>query len=321
MWGISVQLEESRPLLQWREISDPELKDGEVLIRSAYTAVNRADLSQARGQYPPPPGESEILGLEVSGVVEGVGAGVEGVRVGDRVCSLLAGGGYAELVTVHHKLLLPVPEDKDLQWAAAIPEVWYTAFLNLFVLGGLEMGETVLIHAGASGVGTAAIQLARDAGARVIATAGDDAKLAKCRELGADEVINYKQSDFKEVIGKEQVSLILDPIGGAYLDSNIDVLKRDGRLVLIGLLGGPSGTLDLRKVLTKRLRIQGSTLRSKILEEKILLTQKFKECVWSKLLDGTLNPVIDRVFDIRSAQEAHEYVRMNRSVGKVLLKV
>lgn len=321
MWGISVQLEESRPLLQWREISDPELKDGEVLIRSAYTAVNRADLSQARGQYPPPPGESEILGLEVSGVVEGVGAGVEGVRVGDRVCSLLAGGGYAELVTVHHKLLLPVPEDKDLQWAAAIPEVWYTAFLNLFVLGGLEMGETVLIHAGASGVGTAAIQLARDAGARVIATAGDDAKLAKCRELGADEVINYKQSDFKEVIGKEQVSLILDPIGGAYLDSNIDVLKRDGRLVLIGLLGGPSGTLDLRKVLTKRLRIQGSTLRSKSLEEKILLTQKFKECVWSKLLDGTLNPVIDRVFDIRSAQEAHEYVRMNRSVGKVLLKV
>jgi len=321
VWGISVQLEESRPLLQWREISDPELKDGEVLIRSAYTAVNRADLSQARGQYPPPPGESEILGLEVSGVVEGVGAGVEGVRVGDRVCSLLAGGGYAELVTVHHKLLLPVPEDKDLQWAAAIPEVWYTAFLNLFVLGGLEMGETVLIHAGASGVGTAAIQLARDAGARVIATAGDDAKLAKCRELGADEVINYKQSDFKEVIGKEQVSLILDPIGGAYLDSNIDVLKRDGRLVLIGLLGGPSGTLDLRKVLTKRLRIQGSTLRSKILEEKILLTQKFKECVWSKLLDGTLNPVIDRVFDIRSAQEAHEYVRMNRSVGKVLLKV
>lgn len=321
MWGISVELEEGRPLLNWRERSDPLLKDGHVLIRAAYTAVNRADLSQARGQYPPPPGESEILGLEVSGVVEGIGAGVEGVKVGDRVCSLLAGGGYAEFVTVHHKLLLPVPEDKDLQWAAAIPEVWYTAFLNLFVLGELQRDETVLIHAGASGVGTAAIQLARDAGARVIATAGDDRKLAKCSELGAHEVINYKQSDFKEVIGKEQVSLVLCPIGGAYLDPNIDVLKSDGRLVLIGLLGGTSGTLDLRKVLTKRLRIQGSTLRSKSLEEKIALTQKFKECVWPKLLIGTLNPVIDRVFDIRSAQEAHEYVRMNRSVGKVLLKV
>lgn len=320
MKAISVVTDEGQPSLVWGDAPLPTLRHGEVLVKTAYSAVNRADLSQARGQYPPPVGESEILGLEVSGVVERVGEGVEGLQVGDRVCSLLAGGGYAEFVAVHHKLLLPIPAEMELESAAAIPEVWYTAFLNLFLLGGLKEGETVLIHAGASGVGTAGIQLAKHFRARVIVTAGDESKLLRCTELGADLAINYKKENFAEVLGTDKVDLILDPVGGSYLGADCDVLKADGRLVIIGLLGGTSGTLDLRKVLTKRLRIQGSTLRSKSLDQKIELTNEFKARVWSKLLTGELKPVIDRVFDIRDAQKAHEYVKMNQNVGKVLLK-
>lgn len=324
MKAITIQGDKSDPRLVWQEVPDVSYGEDEVLVEVRATAVNRADLSQARGNYAPPPGASDILGLEMAGVIRAVGASVSGWQVGDRVCALLPGGGYAELAAVPAGMLLRLPDHWSFAQGAAVPEVWYTAFINLFDEGQLKSGETALIHAGASGVGTAAIQLAIDAGARAIATAGSEEKVAFCRDLGAIAV-NYKEQDFleevKRITGGKGVDVILDPVGGSYLPRNIQALRRFGRLVNIGSLSGTRGELDMGQVLGKRLRIVGSTLRGRPIEEKIAITHRFAADVMPKLADGRLRPIIDTSFPATEAQAAHEYVRANRNIGKVILEM
>lgn len=324
MKAITVHGEKSAPRLVWEEVDDIDFTDDEVLVGVRATAVNRADLSQARGNYPPPPGASEILGLEMAGVIRAVGANVKGRRPGDRVCALLPGGGYAERAAVPAGMLLRLPDDWTFAQGAAVPEVWYTACINLFDEGQLKTGETALIHAGASGVGTAAIQLALDAGARAIATAGSEEKVSFCRELGA-VAINYKEQEFlTEVLAAtdgQGVDVILDPVGGSYLARNVEALARFGRLVNIGLLGGAKGELNMGQVLGKRLRIIGSTLRARPVDEKIAITRRFAAEIMPKLADGRLRPIIDTTFPIAEAQAAHEYILANRNIGKVILEL
>jgi putative PIG3 family NAD(P)H quinone oxidoreductase len=278
--------------------------------------VNRADLLQAAGKYPPPPGESEILGLEAAGVVEGTD---------ERVCFLLPGGGYAEKVAVPRAMLLPIPPGLSFEEAAAIPEAWFTAYLNLFREGALAAGEIVLLHAAASGVGTAAIQLAKDAGASVVATVRSAAKAEPLSGLGADLVVDTTARDFAEAIearfGANAVGLVLDPVGGANLARNVRVMARCGRLVLIATMGGGSAELDLRAVLTKRLRLAGSTLRARALAEKIDLTSAFVRDVLPGFADGRFRPLVDSVFPLDRAAEAHRRMAANANVGKIVLTV
>ncbi|MGD8256410.1 MAG: NAD(P)H-quinone oxidoreductase [Desulfobacterales bacterium] len=325
MKAIVVKQEKTRPFLIWEDVPDIRCNSEEVLVDVKATAVNRADLLQAQGLYPPPPGESEILGLEMAGIVSAIGDGVEGWQPGDRVLSLLAGGGYAEQAAVHHHMLIRLPDDWSFTQGAAVPEVWLTAFVNLFWEGKLKAEETVLIHAGASGVGTAAIQMAREIESFVCATAGSEPKLSRCRDLGATVAVNYKEQDFlEEVLNRTKgkgVDVILDPVGGSYLERNLKLLNENGRLVNIGLLGGASAELNLGLVLGKSLRIIGSRLRSRPLPEKIDITQAFKKQFWSLLEDGTLQPVVDRVFPIQEAQNAHHFVQQNKNIGKVVLEV
>ncbi len=312
------------PSLVWEDAPDVTIGPDEALVEMRAAGVNRADLAQARGGYRPPPGATDILGLEIAGVVREVGANVSGWRPGDRVCALLPGGGYAELAAVPAAMLMRLPDDWDFVRGAAVPEVWFTAFLNLFVEGRLRRGERVLIHAGGSGVGTAAIQLAREAGAEVIITAGQEQKLEKGRQLGAALALNYKQVDFAErtlaETAGEGVDLVLDPVGADNFERNLRVLRVNGRLVLIGLLSGGKTAVDLGLVLGKRLQITGSLLRPRPLEEKIALTRRFEAEVWPLLRRGTVEPVIDSVFAVEDAAEAHEYVRQNRNTGKVILR-
>lgn len=311
------------PELIWEDVADVSYGVDEVLVTVRASAVNRADLMQAQGAYPPPAGASEILGLEMAGVITAVGSDVRDWAVGDCVCALLPGGGYAEQVAVPAGMLLPLPNDWSFEMGAAVPEVWYTAFVNLFLEGELQAGERVLIHAGASGVGTAAIQLAKLAGATVIITAGADHKTARCLELGADVAINYKEQDFlAEVLAAtndQGVHLILDPVGASYLEKNMRALTPLGRLVHIGLLGGAQTEMNLGLLLIKRLRLIGSTLRARPVDEKIRITEQFKKRFWPALLDGTLSPIVDTTFPLKEAQKAHDYVRQNRNTGKVIL--
>ena len=325
MKAIVIKMENNKPVLFWEEVPDIQCGPEEVLVDVKATAVNRADLLQALGLYPPPAGESEILGLEMAGTIAAIGDGVQGCQIGERVLALLPGGGYAQQAAVNHQMLIELPANWSFSEGAAIPEVWLTAFVNLFIEGALKSGETVMIHAGGSGVGTAGIQMAREAGAVVYITAGAKAKLDKCRALGAELAINYKEQDFFEELmtatGGKGVDLILDPVGGAYLNQNLNLLKENGRLVTIGLLGGSSAEMNMASVLGKSLRIIGSRLRSRPLMEKIAITQQFKERFWPLLEEGKLQPVIDTIFPIAEATAAHEYVRENRNTGKVILEV
>ncbi len=325
MKGIVVKGEKGKPVLVWEEVADVVCGDDEVLVTVSATAVNRADLSQARGNYPPPPGASEILGLEMAGVVEAMGNQVTGWRVGDRVCALLPGGGYAQQAVVPADMLMAVPEGWSMAQAAAIPEVWFTAYVNLFLEGNLQPGERALIHAGGSGVGTAAVQLAHSVGAAAYVTAGAERKLARCRELGATLAINYKEQDFvAEVMAftnGEGVDVVLDPVGAAYLDMNMRVLRRYGRLINIGLLSGAKAEMNMGLLIGKRLKIVGSTLRTRPLSEKIEITRQFTEQFWPKLISGEMQPIIDTVFPIAEAQAAHEYVAADKNIGKVILTV
>lgn len=322
---VHSQGRDAAPQLVWEEVADVAYTADEVLVDVKATAVNRADLMQAQGGYPPPPGASPILGLEMAGVIAAVGENVAKWHVGDRVCALLSGGGYAEQAAIHAGMLMAVPDGWTFEQAAAVPEVWFTAFVNLFWEGQLEAGQTALIHAAASGVGTAAIQLARAAGAIPFATAGSEEKLESCRALGAALALNYKEKDFAdeilEVTHNQGVNVVLDPVGANYLDMNLRVLGRNGRLVNIGLLSGGRAEINLGLVLGKRLHLIGSTLRSRPLEEKIRITQAFTERFWPQLVDGTLRPIIDTTFPIEEAAAAHDYVRANRNTGKVILKV
>lgn len=295
---------------------DPVPRPGEVVVNVRATAVNRADLLQSQGKYPPPPGESEILGLEAAGEIEGSG---------ERVFFLLAGGGYAERVAVDAGMLMPIPDGMSFVEAASIPEAWFTAYLNLFSEGGLRAGETVLVHAGASGVGTAAIQLARRARARVAATVRSAAKREALLPLGADLVVDASAGDFaqavEEAFGRFPVDVVLDPIGGSVLEGNVRLLGRGGRLVLIATMGGGSAPLDLRALLVRRLRIVGSTLRGRPLVEKIALTAAFRREVLPGFADGTLRPLVDSVFPLERAAEAHRRMAANGNVGKIVLAV
>jgi putative PIG3 family NAD(P)H quinone oxidoreductase len=323
--AIVVYQTQGVPRLVWEDVRQIDFGSEEVLVNVRATAVNRADLAQARGNYPPPAGASEILGLEMAGEIAAAGSAVRGWQLGDRVCALLAGGGYAEQAAVHGDMLLPLPAEWSYAQGAAIPEVWLTAYVNLFLEGGLRPGERVLIHAGGSGVGTAAVQLAHEAGAAVYVTAGSVEKIARCTELGALRGYNYKAVDYLQGVladtGGEGVDLILDPVGAEFLERNLRALRPNGRLVNIGLLSGGRTTVDLGLILGKSLRVVGSRLRPRPLEEKIAITRGFRERFWPAMVAGKLRPIIDTVFPIADAQSAHDYVRANRNIGKVILTV
>lgn len=309
-------------VLRLGETPDPVPAHGEVLVAVHATAVNRADLLQRRGAYPPPPGASPILGLELAGeVAQNAGAW----RAGDRVMAVVTGGGYAELAAVPADMLMPVPAGMSWEQAAAIPEAFLTAYLNLFTLGRLAPGESVLIHAGASGVGTAAIQLARAAGAAVIVTAGSDEKLALCRELGAEVLINYRGEPFAERVaaatGGRGVNLILDFVGAPYWQANLASLAVDGRLMLIGFLGGSRGQLDLGPVMTRSLTVSGTTLRRTPPERKAALARDFAAFALARFEGGELRPVIDSVLPLEQAAAAHRTAEANRTAGKLVLRV
>jgi putative PIG3 family NAD(P)H quinone oxidoreductase len=305
------------------DVPDPDVGPGEVLLRVAATAVNRADLLQRMGLYSPPPGASDILGMEASGEVERVGEGVRDWKAGDRVCALLSGGGYAELVAVPAGQLMRVPAGIDLVQAAAIPEVFITAHDNLVSRARLQSGEVVLIHGGAGGVGTAAIQVARRAGARVLVTAGSPEKLHRSLELGAEAGINHRNEDFvsrvQELTGGHGADVILDVMGASYLERNLQALAADGRLVVIGMQGGVRAEIDLNGLLRKRGTLIATMLRNRPLEQKAAIVAEFTRTAMPGFADGSLRPVVDRVLPLEQAAEAHRLTEAGENIGKLVL--
>ena len=325
MQAIVIERPGDESVLQLGSAPDPVLGPGQVRIAVAASALNRADLLQRQGMYPPPPGASPILGLECSGVISELGEGVSGWKLGDRVMALLAGGGYAEQVVVDAGSCMPVPPNLDLVEAAGLPEVCLTVFLNVFQLGGLEAGGWLLVHGGGSGIGTAATQMAREAGARVIVTAGSDEKCARCRELGADVAVNYREADFAEAIteatGGAGVDVILDSIGAPYLEGNLASLAVGGRLVLIGLMGGAKAEIGLGALLMRRLQVMGSTLRARPEAEKAELARAFLARFGKALESGAIRPIIDEVLPLDEAAEGHRRMKASAHFGKILLRV
>lgn len=311
--------------LVWEDTEEPSLGPGKVRIENHATAVNRADLAQRAGGYPPPAGESPVLGLECAGVVTAVGDGVSRVEPGDEVCALLAGGGYAETVVVPAGQVLKKPAKLTFIEAASIPEVFATAYLNLFMEARLAKGEHAVIHAGASGVGTAAIQMCRAFGSPVFVTAGSQDKIDRCIEFGADAGMDRHEGDFSEAVRAwtdgRGADVILDPVGGPYLAANLACLATDGRLVIIGLLGGAKAEVALGTMMVKRLRIIGSTLRARSIAAKAMVMDALKERVWPLLEDGTIRPVIERVFPVEEAGNAHDLIAGNQTFGKVVLRI
>ena len=311
--------------LVWTDTAQEECGVGQVRIRVAATAINRADLAQRAGGYPPPPGASPILGLECAGEVMEVGEHVQRVKPGDHVCALLAGGGYAENVVVPAGQVLPLPQGLSFIEAAAIPEVFATAYLNLYFEASLAPAEKVILHAGASGVGTAAIQLLRATGNPSFVTVGSQAKLEQCVAIGADTGFVRHAGSFRETAtewaGFDGVDVVLDPVGAQYLTDNLAVLARGGRLVLIGLMGGAQTEINLGILMMKRARIVGSTLRARPIAEKAKVMDALYEKVWPQLADGTIKPIIETVFPISETAKAHELIQSNDTVGKVILEV
>lgn len=308
------------------EQPDPRPQPGELLVRVAATALNRADLLQRRGRYPVPPGASQILGLEMAGTVMDIGADVHDFQVGDNVCALLDGGGYAQYVTLSERMALPLPGNLSFTKAAAIPEVFLTAFQALHWLADLKANETVLIHAGAGGVGTAAIQLCQRIGARVIVTASAR-KHELCLKLGAERAFDYEREDWvagtRAATDGKGANVVLDFVGAPYWPQNIDVLALDGRLVLLGFLGGTrlEESFDLAPLLMKRLRIIGSTLRSRSPDYKMQLTEDFRDQYWAAFAEGHLRPIVDSIYDWEEVAEAHRYMEANANQGKIVLTI
>ena len=307
-----------------QEIEEPEVGPDDALVQVRATALNRADLIQRRGRYPAPAGvRQDVPGLEMAGEVLQVGARVTAVASGDRVFALLPGGGYAERVAVHERMLMRVPDDMGFADAASVPEAFFTAYDALFNQAGLQMGELVLVHAAGSGVGTAAIQLARQAGATTYATAGSAEKLAKAVPLGLDVGINYHEEDFAEVIAERTVGrgvdVVLDVIGAPYWERNLGSMAMLGRMVLVGSMGGSRLEINLGLLGPKRLRVHGTMLRSRSLEEKLALTEQVRRHVLPLLASGKLRPVVDRVFPLAEVSAAHEYMEANRNFGKIVL--
>ena len=305
------------------ERRDPVPGPGEVLIDVVAAGVNRPDLMQRRGAYPPPPGASDIPGLEVSGRVARVGSDVVVPREGDEVCALVAGGGYATRCLAPAPQCLPVPDGLDIVAAAAIPETYFTVWSNVFERGALRAGERALFHGGSSGIGTTAIQLASARGARVFATAGSDQKCRACEDLGAERAINYRTTDFVEAVrtltGDRGVDLILDIVGGSYTPRNLMALAMDGRLVQIGLMEGEQATIDLRRILGRRLTITGSTLRPRTVAEKGRIAESLVEHVWPLIARGAVRPIVYRTFPLRDAAAAHTLLERSEHVGKIVL--
>ncbi len=305
------------------ELPDPEPGPGEVVLDVAAAGLNRADLLQRQGFYPPPPGASDVIGMECSGTVAAVGAGVEGWSIGDEACALLAGGGYAAKVAVPAGQLMPVPDGVDLVTAAALPEVACTVWSNVYMVAGLQPTETLLVHGGAGGIGTFAIQLAHQLGSRVLTTAGTPEKRAACVALGADVAIDYRADDFVEVAREATdghgADVVLDNMGAVYLDRNLDVLATEGRLVIIGLQGGTKAELDINKLMRRRAAVIGTTLRARPVDEKSAICASVVEHVWPLVADGRVKPVVHSVRPAEEVAAAHALMESGEHSGKILL--
>jgi putative PIG3 family NAD(P)H quinone oxidoreductase len=324
----AIFVDESTPerTLRWQDGGElMPMGSEDVLVDIHATALNRADLMQRQGNYPVPAGSSPILGLEMAGTVAKVGDAVTDWQVGDRICALLGGGGYAEQVVVPAAMLMPIPDGWDFTLAAGLPEVFLTAFVNLYMETAIQPGEVALVHGGASGVGTAAIQLLKASGNPVIVTAGTAEKVAACRELGADLAINYREQDFVEAVktftGGKGVDVIMDMVGADYLAQNLGLLKLKGRLVWISTLSGADAAINLRLVMGKRLRLIGSVLRSRSLDEKVTIKQNFMDQFWPQITAGMIKPVIETVYPIAEANAAQQQMAENRNIGKIILQV
>ncbi|MFJ4712965.1 NAD(P)H-quinone oxidoreductase [Streptomyces sp. NPDC088785] len=323
MYAITIAEPGGPEALVWTEVPDPVPGEGEVLVEVVASAVNRADLLQRQGFYTPPPGSSPYPGLECAGRITAVGSGVGGWSVGDEVCALLVGGGYAEKVVVPAGQLLPVPRGIDLVTAAALPEVTCTVWSNVFMIAHLRPGETFLVHGGSSGIGTMAIQLAKAVGAKVAVTAGTRAKLDFCAELGADILVNYREQDFVEEIKNATdgagADVILDNMGAKYLNRNVDALAVNGRLAIIGMQGGVQGELNIAALLGKRGAITATTLRARPLAEKAAVVAAVREHVWPLIEGGHVRPVVDQSLPMSDAAQGHRVLEESGHIGKVLL--
>ena len=323
MRAVTVSEPGGPEVLTLAEVPDPEPGPGELAIDVAATAVNRADLLQRQGLYPPPPGASEVIGLECSGTVSAVGPDVEHWEVGDEVCALLAGGGYATRVCVPAGQVMPVPDGVDLVTAAALPEVACTVWSNVFMVAGLQPDERFLVHGGAGGIGTFAIQLASALGARVLTTAGSAEKLAICTDLGADVAINYRKDDFVEAVRRTTdghgADVILDNMGASYLGRNVEVLATEGRLVIIGMQGGIKGELDISVLLRKRGAVIATALRSRPTAEKASICAAVAEHVWPLVAEGRIRPIVHTTLPLSEAGDAHALMEAGDNVGKILL--
>lgn len=323
MQGISITEPGDADVLQITEVEAPTAGPGQVVVDMVAAGVNRADVMQRLGHYPPPKGASPLPGLEVSGRVLEVGPEVEGWSVGDEVCALVDGGGYAERVLVPAAQLLPVPKGVDLTAAAGLPEVACTVWSNVFMTANLQPDETFLVHGGSSGIGTMAIQLAKAAGARVAVTAGSEDKLAFCRELGADIAINYREQDFVEEVRAATdghgADVVLDLMGAKYLPRNVDVLATAGRLVVIGLMGGRKGELDLGKLLSKRAAVIATSLRARPAGEKAAIVAAVREHVWPLIEAGAVRPIVQGAHPLERAADAHRELEASGHIGKILL--
>ena len=324
MIAIEISHHGGPEVLRAVERPDPSLQRGEVLIRVEAAGVNRPDLMQRLGKYPPSPGASDIPGLEVAGTIVAT-SGDGRWRERDRVCALVAGGGYAELCAVPAPQCLPLPQGMDAIRAAAIPETYFTVWTNLFQRAGLQRGERVLIHGGTSGIGSTAIQLARAFGATAYATAGTGDKCRACVELGAAAAVNYATEDFVEAIKRltdgEGVDVVLDIIGGDYLPRNIECLRLNGRLAQVGLIGGPKSQINLRPVLQNRLTLTGSTLRPRTIEEKAAIARELEAQVWPLLERGEVGPIVHATFPLAGAADAHRLLESGDVIGKIVLTI
>ena len=324
MHAIVVTTPGDADVLAWQEVPDPVAAPGEVIVDVAAAAVNRADVLQRQGLYPPPPGAPEWLGLECSGTVAELGAGVTSLSIGDEVCCLLSGGGYAERVAVPAGQAMPIPAGVDLVTAAGLPEVACTVWSNLVMVAHLQRGEWLLVHGGGSGIGTMAIQVARALGARVAVTAGSAAKLAACEALGAEVLINYRDEDFVEVMARETggrgVDVILDNMAAKYLERNISSLAPGGRLVIIGMQGGVKGEIDLGTLLRRNGTVHATTLRGRTPEQKAEICTQVERHVWPWIAAGIVKPVIGRVMPLTDAADAHRALEAGEVTGKIVLR-